>query len=125
MVFFVFVVVVEVVPVVSVPVVPMVPIVPEVPEVSVEVIVPIGTVVSIVADVTVVDEADVSVVTVSVLVFSSFLQPNAISATATNAKNVIEKDFFIATLLDSSETTGDYNGEDVNGSRSRGAILET
>ena len=85
-----------VVPVVEVAVV----LVPDVPEVSVDVMpVPLvsvdsGTVVSIAA-VAVVADADVSVVTVSVLAFSSFLQPNAKSATASKANIVIERDFFI------------------------------
>ena len=73
-------------------VVPMVPIVPDVPEVIVvDVMVPValvsvdsGTVVSSVAVVAVVADADVSVVTVSVLVFSCFLQPNANSARTSN-----------------------------------------
>jgi hypothetical protein len=76
--------------------------VPDVPEVAVDVIMPVplvsvvsGTIVSIVAVVAVVADTDVSVVTVSVLAFSSFLQPKAKSATATKAKIVIEKDFFI------------------------------
>jgi hypothetical protein len=94
---------VDVVPVAGVPVVPIVAVVPEVPEVLVEVIVPVplvsvetGTVVSIVAEVAVVDDTEVLVVTVSVLAFSSFLQPNANSATTSNAINVTERDFFIA-----------------------------
>jgi hypothetical protein len=83
--------------------VPRVAVVPEVPEVAVELIVPVplvspemGTVVSIVVVVAVVADAEVLVVTVSVLVFSCFLQPNRSSATASKAKSVIEKDFFIA-----------------------------
>jgi len=86
-----------------VPAVPIVAVVPEVPEVAVELIVPVplvsaemGTVVSIVAVVAVVADTEVLVDTVSVLVFSCFLQPNASIATASKAKSVIEKDFFIA-----------------------------
>jgi pimeloyl-ACP methyl ester carboxylesterase len=129
-----FVVVVVVVVVVAVvPAVPRVAVVPEVPEVAVELIVPVplvsvesGTVVSIVAVVAVVADTEVSVVTVSVLVFSCFLQPNTSSATASRAKSVIEKDFFIASSPEVQfDTTGELQREDVSGTRARGAILET
>jgi len=92
--------------------------VPDVPEVTVEVIVPVplvsvesGTVVSYVAVVAVVADADVSVVTVSVLVFSCFLQPNANRAIASKARIVIEKDFFIASSPEvHPRQPGDYSG---------------
>jgi hypothetical protein len=101
-----------------VPAVPIVAVVPEVPEVAVELIVPVplvsaemGTVVSIVAVVAVVADTEVLVDTVSVLVFSCFLQPNASIVTASKAKSVIEKDFFIArVLLFNSTRPGDYSG---------------
>jgi hypothetical protein len=104
--------VVDVVPVAGVPVVPIVlsvpdvP-VPDVPEVSVEVIMS-ELVVPVVLDmVLVVDDAAVSVETVSVAVFSCFLQANANSATASKAINVTERDFFIANSPKvQSETTG-------------------
>jgi capsular polysaccharide biosynthesis protein len=77
-------------------VVPVVPIVAEVPEVSAVVNMSL-LLVPVVADmVLVVDDTAVSVVTVSVLAFSCFLQPNANRATASRAKTVTERDFFIA-----------------------------
>jgi len=89
--------VVAVIAVVLVPLVPIVPIVPEVPEVSVDVIVPIvdDVSVAIVDVVDVVAETLVFVAAVSVLVFSSFLHPNANRAIASSAKSV---SFFILEL---------------------------
>ena len=116
---------------VLVPVVPVVPVVPDVPEVSVDVVlvalvaVAIGTVESYVAVVAVVADADVSVETVSVLAVSSFLQPNAKSATASKAKVTIERDFFIARSPEAQQKQPGLQREDMSGSRSRGAILET
>jgi hypothetical protein len=91
---------VVIVPLVAVvAVVPAVDVVPEVPEVSAVVNMSL-LLVPVVADiVVVVDDIEVSVVTVSVLAFSSFLQPNASSATASKARNMMEIDFFIASLL--------------------------
>jgi hypothetical protein len=77
--------------VMDVSVVDMVPVVP-VAEVSVDIVEEVD-------DVSVVDEADVSVVAVSVFVVSSFLQPRANRATANRAINVTTKDFFIADVL--------------------------
>jgi hypothetical protein len=93
-------------------VVPVVPIVAEVPEVSAVVNMSL-LLVPVVADmVLVVDDTAVSVVTVSVLAFSCFLQPNANRATASRAKTATERDFFIRDLL---KATGELQREDVSG----------
>ena len=84
----VIVLVVAVVPVADVSVVLIVPVVP-VAEVSV----------AIVVLVEVVALMEVSVVAVSVLTFSSFFQPKAKMATATRARRVTSRDFFIFTFL--------------------------
>jgi hypothetical protein len=92
-------------------VVPVVPIVAEVPEVSAVVNMSL-LLVPVVADmVLVVDDTAVSVVTVSVLAFSCFLQPNANRA-ASRAKTATERDFFIRDLL---KATGELQREDVSG----------
>jgi len=75
-----------------------------VPDVSVVLIVPVVpvtdvSVVLIVLLVELVALMEVSVVAVSVLTFSSFLQPKAKTATATRARRVTRRDFFISIFL--------------------------
>jgi hypothetical protein len=101
-----------VVVVLVVAVVVVVPVAADVPEVSAVVNMSL-LLVPVVADmVLVVDDTAVSVVTVSVLAFSCFLQPNANRATASRAKTVTERDFFIAR---SPKATGELQREDVSG----------
>jgi hypothetical protein len=110
--------------------VPLVPIVPDVPLVSVDVMpVPLVADISVVDIVPVVDEVSVvdivlvipvSDAAVSVLAFSSFLQPNAKIATARRERNVSVRDFFISFLL---KYFAENRGGNVSAARSRGAIV--
>jgi hypothetical protein len=86
------VVVVVVLVVADVPIVPVVPAVDIMPVLDVSVV-DIEPVVSVVDIVLLVE--DMPVAAVSVLVFSSFLHPNAKSATAASAIKVINIDFFM------------------------------